>query len=155
MREQFINNNSCNCATISYKWYSYDVRYPLLTIIQSKSLKGTKTFRTAYYSKAKNNTDQENKGFNLESENIKAKIYPNPFMDEFNLDYTITNDSDIRIEVYDNSGKKFISIHKADLKAGNYTEIIKSDKIGNQLGMFHIRIIAGNEVISKTVIRGE
>ena len=76
-------------------------------------------------------------------------------MDEFNLDYTITNDSDVRIEVYDNSGKKVGSIYKPDQKAGNYTETIKSDKIGNQLGMFHIRIIAGNEVVSKTVIRGE
>ncbi|MDA3954116.1 MAG: hypothetical protein PF485_10745 [Bacteroidales bacterium] len=51
-REQCTNNNSCNCATISYKWYSYDVRYPLLTIIQSQNSKETKTFRTAYYSKA-------------------------------------------------------------------------------------------------------
>lgn len=155
VNEQCYNNKSCNCATISYKWYSYDIRYPLLTIIQSKTSKGTKTFRTAYYSKAKNNTDQENKGFKLESENIKAKIYPNPFMDEFNLDYTITNDSDIRIEMYDNSGKKVISIQKPNQKSGNYTEIIKSDKIGNQLGIFHIRIIAGNNIVSKTVIRGE
>jgi len=155
VREEFINNNLCNCATVSYKWYSNDIRYPLLTIIQSKSLNSTKTFQTAYYSKAKKNTDHENKGFNLESENIKAKIYPNPFMDEFNLEYTITDDSDIQIEIYDNSGKKVSSIHKFNQKAGNYTEIIKSDKIGNQLGMFHIRIIAGNEVISKTVIRGE
>lgn len=155
VNEQCFNNKPNNCATISYKWYSYDVRYPLLTIIQSKSSKGTKTFRTAYYSNAGNKTDQVNKGFKLESENITAKIYPNPFMDEFKLDYTITNNSDIRIEIYDNSGKKIISIQKPNQESGNYTEIIKSDKIGNQLGMFHIRIIAGNEIISKTVIRGE
>jgi hypothetical protein len=155
VKEQSYNNKPCNCATISYKWYSYDVRYPLLTIIQNKSSKGTKTFRTAYYSKAKENTSQENKNFNLASENITAKIYPNPFMDEFNLDYTIASDSDIRIEIYDNSGRKVSSIQKVNQKAGNYTKTFKSDKIGNQLGMFHIRIIAGNDVISKTVIRGE
>ncbi|NOQ25021.1 MAG: T9SS type A sorting domain-containing protein [Bacteroidales bacterium] len=155
VREEIINNNSCNCATISYKWYSYDIRYPLLTIIQRKSLKGTKTFQTAYYSKAKDNTDQKSKGFTLDSENIKAKIYPNPFMDEFKLDYTIINDSDVRIEVYNNSGKKVSSIQKPNQKAGTYTETMKSDNIGNQLGMFHIRIIAGNDILSKTVIRGD
>lgn len=155
VKEQCTNNYACNCATISYKWYSYDIRYPLLTIIQTKSTKSTKTFRTAYYSKAKENNNQGNKSFSLESENIKAKIYPNPFMDEFNIDYTIMNDYDIRIEIYDNSGRKISSVHKPNQTAGNYTETIKSDKIGNQLGMFHIRIIAGDEVVSKTVIRGE
>ncbi|MDA3954115.1 MAG: T9SS type A sorting domain-containing protein [Bacteroidales bacterium] len=91
----------------------------------------------------------------MSSENINAKIYPNPFKDVFNLDYTTTIDSDIRIEIYDNSGKKISSIHKPNQSAGNYTETINSTEIGNQLAMFHIRIIAGSEVISKTVISGE
>ena len=157
VKEQcYNNNNSCNCATISYKWYSEDVRYPLLTIIQSQTSKGIKTIRTAYYSKAENNNNEDNnKTHKLNSENIEANIYPNPFMDEFKLDYTIALDSDVRIEIYDNSGKKISSIQKLNQKAGYYTETINSDKIGNQLGMFHIRIIAGNDVVSKTVIRGK
>ena len=156
VKEHCYNNSSCNCTTVSYKWYSEDVRYPLLTIIQSQTSKGTKTIRTAYYSKAENNSDEDDKkSHKLNSENIEAKIYPNPFKDEFKLDYTIAKDSDVRIEIYDNSGKKVSLIQKLNQKAGYYTETINSDEIGNQLGMFHVRIIAGNDVVSKTVIRGE
>lgn len=156
VKEQcFNNNNTFNCATISYKWYSEDVRYPLLTIIQSQTSKGTKTIRTAYYSNAENKKEALNNNKKFVSENIEAKIYPNPFMDEFKLDYKITNDADVIIEIYDNSGKKVNSIHKPNQKAGFYTETINSDLIGKQLGMFHIRIIAGNDFVSKTVIRGE
>ena len=154
---EFLRILLCNCATVSYKWYSYDVRYPLLTIIQNKSLQETKTIRTAYYSniKTKDNNDNQNTVFSLAAENIKAKIYPNPFRSEFNIDYTITKDSDIQIEIYDNSGKKMSSVNKLNQEAGNYTETFNSIKLGSQLGMFHVRIIAGDEVISKTVVRGE
>ncbi|MFC2104876.1 T9SS type A sorting domain-containing protein [Bacteroidota bacterium] len=156
IKEQcYNNNNACNCATISYKWYTEDVRYPLLTIIQCQTSKGIKTIRTAYYSKAENKTEEVNNNQKLVSENIEAKIYPNPFTDEFKLDYSITNDYDVRIEIYDNSGRRVNSIQKINQKAGYYTETITRDDVGNQLGMFHIRIIAGEDVVSKTVIRGE
>ncbi|HAF30535.1 MAG TPA: hypothetical protein DCG75_15945 [Bacteroidales bacterium] len=151
----FNNNNTCNCATISYKWYSEDLRYPLLTIIQSQTSNGTKTIQTAYYSKAENKSVEDNQDRKLVSESIEAKIYPNPFKEAFKLDYTIVNDGNVSIEIYDNTGKKVSTIQKLNQKAGYYTETINSDNIGNQLGMFHIRIIAGDDVVSKTVIRGE
>jgi hypothetical protein len=157
-REQcYSSNSSCNCATISYKWYTKDVRYPLLTIIQTKTSKGVKTIRTAYYAKAENNSEIEiiNDSKKLVADNLEAKIYPNPFMDHFKIDYNLTKDSDVKIEIYDNSGRKVNSVQKLNQKAGYYTETILSDDIGNQLGMFHIRIVAGDDMVSKTVIRGE
>lgn len=156
LKEQCYNtNNSCNCATISYKWYSQDVRYPLLTIIQNQTSNGTKTIRTAYYSRAENKPDEDNQNRKFVSENIEANIYPNPFKDEFKLDYKIINETDVNIEIYDNTGKKVNTIHKLNQQAGYYTETINSANLGEQLGIFHIRIIAGESVVSKTVIRGE
>ena len=155
IKEQCYNkSNNCNCATISYKWYSEDVRYPVLTIIRNKTSKGIKTVRSAYYSKAKNNSEnQANKG--LIAENIEAKIYPNPFISEFKIDYTITKDSDIRIEIYDNSGRLVKNIQKRDQLTGHYTETITGSDLGNQQGIYHVRIISDDGVLSKTVIRGE
>jgi len=155
IKEQCYNgNNSCNCASISYKWYSQDVRYPLLTIIQNQNSNGTKTIRTAYYSKAENKAETL-KAKKLVTENIEAHIYPNPFKDEFKLDYTLIADSDLRIEIYDNSGRKVNTIQKTNQQAGHYTETIHGNDLEGKLGMFHIRIIAGEAVVSKTVIRGE
>lgn len=157
-REQcYSSNSSCNCATISYKWYTKDIRYPLLTIIQTKTSKGVKTIRTAYYARAKNQSKVEikNESKKLIADNLEAKIYPNPFMESFKIDYTLTRDSDLKIEIYDNSGRKVNSVQKNNQKAGYYTETIHSDDIGNQLGMFHIRIVAGDDIVSKTIIRGE
>ncbi len=155
VKEQCYNGkDACNCVSISYKWYAEDVRYPLLTIIQSQNSKGIKTIRTAYYSKGENKIDNDSPT-KLTAQNVEVNIYPNPFMDEFKLDYTITTDTDVNIEIYDNSGRKLNSIQKLNQKAGYYTEIICNEDVKNQFGMFHIRVIAGNEVVSKTVIRGE
>lgn len=154
VKEQCYNNQACNCQLISYKWYSEDIRYPLLTIIQNKTSNGLKTSRTAYYAKAENiQPNVENK--TLISENIKATIYPNPFKEEFKIDYTISKAADVTIEIYDNSGKKVSSVNKLNQQAGLYTEIIKSYKLGDQLGIYHIRIIAGGESVSKTIVRIE
>lgn len=152
-REEYSKGSKCNCATISYKWYAKDVRYPLLTIIQSQTVNGTTTFRTAYYSKFKINEVIEKE--ELPSENIVASIYPNPFSENFKIDYYLKQDNFVEIEIFDNSGRKVCSVQKDKQPAGYYNETITSDKLGNQMGLFHIRIKAGNEVISKTVIRGE
>lgn len=154
VKEQCYNNQACNCQVISFKWYSEDVRYPLLTIIQNNTSEGLKTTQTAYFAKAENtNTKQEIKTFS--SQNIKAVVYPNPFKGEFKIDYTTSKDSDVVIEIYDNSGKKVCYVSRNNQKAGAYTETINSYNLGSQLGMYHIRIMAGNEIVTKTIVRAE
>jgi len=156
VKEQCYNNSvSCNCATISYKWYSQDLRYPLLTIIQSQNNQGAKTIQTAYYSKAENKTSEVTEIINPIGEKIQASVYPNPVSGEFKMDYNISVDSDVIIEIYDNSGVKVYDTKKLNQKAGYYTETINARQIGDKLGIIQIRIIAGDSSISKTVIRGE
>ena len=89
------------------------------------------------------------------SQNIQAVVYPNPFKSEFKVDYTISKDSDVIIEIYDNSGKKIAFVKRTNQKAGIYTETVNSYELGDQLGIYHIRIIAGNESVSKTIVRAE
>ncbi len=99
-KEQCYKGNSCNCKTVSYKWYIPNVRYPVLTIIQSQTAKQTKTIRTAYYPKVKNTIENNSNNELLFAENIKANIYPNPFLREFKLDYTLNKNSNVIIEIY-------------------------------------------------------
>jgi len=153
-KEQCYNNSSCNCGTISYKWYAKNIRYPLLTIIKTHSPSGERVIKTAYYSKTKERKTGENND-PLWDEMIQAKIYPNPFDNEFKIDYQLAENSDVTIEIYDNSGRVVHTIHKKSQKAGYYNEIIKNDDIGEQLGMYHIRIVAGESQISKTIVRGK
>ncbi|MFP4024548.1 MAG: T9SS type A sorting domain-containing protein [Thiohalospira sp.] len=154
IKEQCFNNNACNCGTISYKWYAKNIRYPLLTIIKTFSNSGERVIQTAYYSKIKE-SKAEITNEPLWENIIKANIYPNPFENEFTIDYLLSEDSDITIEIYDQSGRKLYAVNKKNQKAGFYNEIIKNDDIGEQLGMYHIRIVAGDTHISKTVVRSE
>jgi len=150
-KEEHSKGSSCNCGVVSYKWYVKDVRYPLLTIIKSQNTSETKTFQTAYYSKVKlNEATEKIKPF---LENISANIYPNPFGESFKIDYYLKKDCNIEISIYDNSGRKVSAILKQNQPAGYYTESFNKEQLGDQLGIYHIRIVAGNETISETVIR--
>ncbi len=150
-KEEHSKGSSCNCGVVSYKWYSKDIRYPLLTIIQSQNSNGMNTIRTAYYSKVKLNEVTEKE--KPELENISANIYPNPFSESFKIDYYIQKDSPVEIVIFDNSGRKVSSIQKQKQPAGYYTETITSKQLGDQQGLYHVKITAGNETILKTVIR--
>lgn len=151
-KEEYSKGSSCNCGVVSYKWYSKDIRYPLLTIIQSQNSNGTTTIRTAYYSKFKLNEIIEKEDVNLKY--IQANMYPNPFNESFKIDYYIQKDSPVEIVVFDNTGRKVSSIQINKQAAGYYSETFTTEQLGSQQGMFHVRITAGDESISKTIIRG-
>lgn len=150
-KEEHSKGSSCNCGMISYKWYSKDIRYPLLTIIQSQNANGTATIRTAYYSKVKLNESIERE--TTELENSKATLYPNPFNQSFKIDYYVQEDSPVEITIFDNSGRKLSTLQKSKQAAGYYTETITSEQLGSQQGIFYINIKIGDENISKTIIR--
>ncbi len=79
-------------------------------------------------------------------------IYPNPFKNEFKISYTLTQNSNVTIEIYDNSGLKVYSKFKQEQIPGTHSEIINSKQLDGYSGLYHVKIIAGNKDVSTTII---
>lgn len=79
-----------------------------------------------------------------------VKIYPNPVENNLNLSYFVNKDSNVTIKIMDVLGNEISTLLSQRLPAG---EQINSFHIASSLnsGYYFIRLIVGNEIITKRI----
>ena len=143
-------------TTVSYKWYCKDLRYPLLSVIGYEKDGAFVSTTTAYYSKTlhvEEEKDEPVTGPVFDQNNFR--VYPNPFGEQLKVDYTLMQPSDVEISIYDNSGRKIRTETYDDQPKGVYTQTIRMDKKSTPSGVLYLRIKAGSDVITESLIRSE
>jgi len=78
-------------------------------------------------------------------------IYPNPGTGIFNLNYTLCRDADVVIQVLDSRGRLILEpVHILQQHNGKY--VIPADLSGQPAGLYIVRMIINDEIISQQVI---
>jgi hypothetical protein len=155
IRTDVAGNSST--TTVTYRWYSSDVRYPLLTIIKYENAGKSNTAVTAYYadagnvSKSSKNTPEESEL--IANENIRLKIYPNPYSDKVNINYYLFKQNDVNIAIIDNMGKSICTIVNQNQTEGPYTKSFAGKDYGLKQGIYFVRIIVAGQVITQKIIQ--
>ncbi|TAH40761.1 MAG: T9SS type A sorting domain-containing protein [Bacteroidetes bacterium] len=62
--------------------------------------------------------------------------FPNPYSTETTIPFELTNASDVKIELFDLSGRKVSSIEKNNLSAGEHTITLDMEKLGISAGNY-------------------
>jgi hypothetical protein len=156
VKKKQYEKSSHTSTIVSYKWYCQHVRYPLLTIIKSVQPNRTYTMKTAYYanaeaiakSQAEASVDKEKMEFSGD-----IKVYPNPFGKTFKVDYTLADKGDVRITIFDNTGKIMKDLTLKDQAAGAYTQTVTADEDKFVNGIYHVKIQAGNKETKQRVVK--
>jgi hypothetical protein len=76
--------------------------------------------------------------------------YPNPFNPSTTIRYALAQDSEVKIVVYDLSGKEVAILVNTNLRAGNYTVKWNADTIAS--GIYIYKLITKNFVQSRKMI---
>jgi hypothetical protein len=153
-----MSYGNCGASTsITYRWYCDNVRYPLLTIITHVSGKQEKTTRTAYYAdldeiKDKNEQPKEGGSF-VKGQKINLNVYPNPFSKEANLKYKLKKQANVVIKLYNNKGKEVLTVVDQKQEKGQYTEVITEKSSDLPAGLYTLKAVVDNEVITKQIIK--
>ena len=135
--KQAFSSSASNVTITTYRWYTQNVRYPVLVLITTENeINGrTNTSHTAAY---KNNLDLTNINEQFQANEIKT--YPNPFSNKFNVAYELAENSDVKIEVYDVTGKKIALLMDQNELSGIYVKDFSVDDLGLKQGMYNIGI---------------
>ncbi len=147
--------NSSN-TTVTYRWYSSDVRYPLLTIIKYENAGKSNTAVTAYYADAGNisksspSTSEENL---VSNEDIKLSVFPNPYSETANINYQLFKQNYVKIEIIDNIGKTVCTLVNQNQTEGQYTKTFVATDYGQKQGLYFVRITVGDNVVVKKIIK--
>jgi Beta-propeller repeat len=80
--------------------------------------------------------------------------YPNPFHGATTISYTLSNDSHVTLQVYDQTGKHISSLFDGDQKAGTYTLPFTAARLAP--GVYHYQVVAttpqGNFIQTKQML---
>jgi Secretion system C-terminal sorting domain len=83
-------------------------------------------------------------------ENIDFTIYPNPYNLSFNINFNILNNSNVKIILYDISGKTVKKIENSLLNQGNYEINVNTPELSS--GVYFLKIEINNHSYSKKVL---
>lgn len=160
----------------TYKWYTKGYRYPIFEAIECIDLNTDSIiFSTAFYFPPQDhlylNTDPENlalldslwdfsdkqtkiaKESDLHIDNniiSKYKIYPNPVVDNLNIEYSLIKESSVNIIIVALNGKIVKNVLNKG-KAGFQKEQINCSSF--VAGVYMLKIIADNVIIDEKIIK--
>lgn len=142
-----------NAAEVTYKWYSADVRYPLLTIIKSDDNSKSIATLTAYYADASQLKLKAVEETSATSGEGSISAYPNPFGDNLILEYRLNNAGFVKVDLLDNSGKLVQAILSENQSQGGHRKTLTSEISSLSPGIYYIKAIIDGNVIVKKVVK--
>ena len=85
---------------------------------------------------------------------INISAYPNPFTDNANIGYNLTADnSNVKVEIYDISGKFVTNLFEGNQNAGNYTYNFSGKNYSSMSGIYVAKITINNAVYSQQLVQ--
>lgn len=148
-----LNSDSTELREITYRWYSNNVRYPLLVIIKQENKGKTTVSKVAYnahYPLAEIVSENE-KAAKLRMADINLVVFPNPFLDQVQISYHLENDVPLSVELLNSAGN-VIEIMKSPLvkEAGAYSETLP---LTLPVGTYFIKVNYGEQVVVKKIVK--
>ncbi len=89
----------------------------------------------------------------LNSESLQLNIYPNPFKEETKLSYIIPYQSKVKVSIYSLDGKCLGTLVEANQASGLHEIEIQAKDISLNQGMYLLRMMINEQVITKELIR--
>jgi acid phosphatase type 7 len=82
------------------------------------------------------------------------KIYPNPFAGVTNIEYTLSASSDVKIQLFDISGKKIAVLAEyKNKKKGQHTFELQADKYSLSKGLYFVRISLNDKDYVESILK--
>ena len=138
----------------TYRWYARNERFPLAVLTSYSSTacgQGNISYQAAYRipSSQKEAVNPDLPGI------THLKVFPNPVENEFTIDYHLSSDAAVLLELYDNTGKKIATLLKEQKRAGSHQEYIQTEKYSMYPGVYFVRSLIGEQSQSTSFVFAE
>lgn len=77
--------------------------------------------------------------------------FPSPFTNEANIKYTLSQNSDVEIEVFDVTGKRVATLQNGPMAAGTHNAVWEATEVN--AGVYFVRMKAGDAIITRRIIK--
>jgi len=146
-----LGNLTTRNEITSYRWYARNERFPIAVLNSSFSTacgEGNTNYQAAYRIPA-----SQVKEVNLDLPGItNLKVFPNPVENEFTIDYFLSSEANVLLELYDNTGKKVATLVNGQRRAGSHQEYIQTEKYSMYPGVYFVRSLIADQSESTSFV---
>ena len=89
----------------------------------------------------------------LAENKINIVTYPNPFIDNANITYNLTNDAKVVVEIYDLQGKLVTPLFEGNQNAGNYNLNFDGKNFATGSGIYIVKMTVNSDVYSSQMVQ--
>lgn len=149
--KQIINESITYFEDVTYRWYVQNHRFPVLVLIKSThNYNGTHSVTTkAAFNR---NTINEAPNIDLNKDELKIDIYPNPYQGRVTIAYNLENTANVNISVFDLTGKLVNVITNGVESAGQKQHYFSAVELGMSAGAYLIKLRIDNKEISRKIL---
>ena len=137
---------------VKYLWYAQEVRLPIFVTLEDYSIAadGTRKLLTA---QSYLNTQAKNPAVVQSSADaFSFQVFPNPFRDEVQLTYTLTEKAFVTVELYAPGGAKLTTL-VSQVQSGTQTLSKDVSKYAQQPGVYLLKITVGDKVYTEKLVK--
>lgn len=159
-----IEVNPCSSSVVRitrYAWYAAGYRYPLLVVAVTESKTGNQEpviTKTATINVQQPVAPETIAGAGdtqpQPSNDVAVSVYPNPFTDNFSFNYFLRKSTQVKIALYDLTGKVVKMVQPEEVQAeGVHTGELSAAELDMAPGMYYLRFTFENKVVVKKVVK--
>lgn len=148
--DRIYGSRTTQMKVTTFRWYSNNIRFPLLVLTTMESTTNGKTFtshQAAY---------RENLATNVTNPFIAGNsmnVYPNPVKSVFNLSYHVESEGRVLIEIFDNAGRLVYTVLDETQKANTYNIELNAQELGLAKGMYIVKTTVDGAMMTKQLVK--
>ena len=89
----------------------------------------------------------------LPATQINIAAYPNPFLDNADITYSLTSESKVKVEVYDMGGKLVTGMFEGTQNAGSYKLNFNAKNFSSGSGIYIVKMTVNSDVYSSQMVQ--
>jgi len=89
----------------------------------------------------------------LADNKINIATYPNPFVDNANISYTLTTDAKVTLQVFDMQGKLITALFEGNQASGSYNLNFDGKRFASNSGIYIVKMTVNGDVYSSQMVQ--
>lgn len=141
---------------VKYLWYAQDVRYPVFVTIEEYEIgaNNTKTFRggSSFLNIKLDKVSKSATGI-PDLTATTYKVFPNPFKDEIQVSYYLSEKTNVTIALYSSNGTKLTTLVSGKVQNGDNFVSKNVAKYTQSPGIYLLKIQLGDKVYTEKIVK--
>ncbi|MES2620706.1 MAG: T9SS type A sorting domain-containing protein [Bacteroidota bacterium] len=84
---------------------------------------------------------------------MSISLFPNPFVENAVIVYNVTEDSKVKVDIYDITGKLVTNLFEGNQKVGNYNLTYAAKSAASNSGIFIVKMTVNDEIFSRQLVQ--